>query len=167
MVVRRRPKARRNSSLWLPVGPPVPVGSSGGIQGRETKNPPCGGFFVLYQDASAAFRRARRMAFRRFIRFLTEGFVKYARFLNSFSTPERSYFFLKRFIARSMGSFSETTMPTNRVTSLRGHSWGSGSIATFSRSRRSPSRSNDTTMALPPPEVRSLEMILPISSQSV
>jgi hypothetical protein len=48
-----------------------------------------------------------------FIRFFTEGFVKYARFLNSFKTPDRSYFFLKRFSARSMDSLSLTLIPTN------------------------------------------------------
>ncbi len=57
-------------------------------------------------------RWARRIAFTRFIRFFTEGFVKYALFLNSFKTPDRSYFFLNRLIARSIGSFSETTIPT-------------------------------------------------------
>jgi len=55
------------------------------------------------------------MAFSFFMRFFTDGLLKYARFLNSFNTPERSYFFLKRLIARSMGSFSETTIPTNRI----------------------------------------------------
>jgi hypothetical protein len=58
------------------------------------------------------FRSARRTAFTLFMRFFTDGFVKYARRLNSFNTPERSYFFLKRLMARSMGSFSETMMPT-------------------------------------------------------
>jgi len=33
------------------------------------------------------------MAFIFFIRFLTEGLVKNVRFLNSFRTPDRSYFF--------------------------------------------------------------------------
>jgi hypothetical protein len=73
----------------------------------ENTKPPQVGFGV--QDCSRPQAPDR---FQRFIRFLTEGFVKYARF--TFRTPERSYFFLKRLIARSM-SFSETTMPTNRV----------------------------------------------------
>lgn len=38
------------------------------------------------------------------IRFSTEGFIKAVRFLNSLNTPERSYFFLKRFKALSMFS---------------------------------------------------------------
>lgn len=61
---------------------------------------------------SANVRCALRTAFTFFILFFTEGFVKYARFLNSFKTPERSYFFLNRFNARSIGSFSDTIMPT-------------------------------------------------------
>ena len=76
------------------------------------RNPPCGGL-CGGQDCSAIVRCALRMAFTFFMRFLTEGLVKYARFLNSFRTPERSYFFLKRLIARSMGSFSDTTIPTS------------------------------------------------------
>jgi hypothetical protein len=57
-------------------------------------------------STSSAVRLARRIAFCFFIRFLMEGFVKKVLFLNSFNTPERSYFFLNRFIARSIGSFS-------------------------------------------------------------
>ncbi len=62
--------------------------------------------------SSIIARCMRRTAFARFIRFFTEGFEKNVRFLNSFNTPERSYFFLKRRIARSMGSFSPIMIPT-------------------------------------------------------
>jgi len=54
------------------------------------------------------------MAFIRFIRFFTDGFVKNVRFLNSFRIPERSYFFLNRLIALSIGSFSPIMMPTKK-----------------------------------------------------
>ena len=66
----------------------------------------------LYQFIYSSVRWFRRMALTSFIRFFTDGFVKNVRFLNSFSTPERSYFFLKRLIARSIDSFSLTTTPT-------------------------------------------------------
>jgi len=57
------------------------------------------------------------MAFANFIRFLTDGLVKNERFLTSFKIPDRSYFFLKRRIARSIGSFSPIMMPTKKFTS--------------------------------------------------
>ncbi len=68
-------------------------------------------FFIyklLYDDYpnSIKSRCALRTALFFFIRFSTEGFVKYARRFTSFKTPERSYFFLKRRSARSMFSFS-------------------------------------------------------------
>jgi hypothetical protein len=60
----------------------------------------------------------RRMAFTRFILLRTDGFVKYVRFLNSLRIPDRSYFFLKRLSALSIGSFSWTMTPTTRITFL-------------------------------------------------
>jgi len=74
--------------------------------------------FLFYIDSSSSARWFLRTALTNFIRFFTEGFVKNVRFLNSFRTPERSYFFLKRLIARSMDSFSLTTIPTKCFTSL-------------------------------------------------
>ena len=62
-------------------------------------------------------RWARRMAFTLFILFFTDGFVKKVLFLNSFSTPDRSYFFLNRLIALSIGSFSPMMIPTKLFTS--------------------------------------------------
>ncbi len=67
--------------------------------------------------SSIMARCARRMALTFFIRRLTEGFVKNVRFLNSFNTPERSYFFLNRRIALSIGSLSPMMMPTKKFTS--------------------------------------------------
>jgi hypothetical protein len=65
-----------------------------------------------HMASSIIARCARRMALTFFIRLFTDGFVKNVRFLNSFNTPDRSYFFLNRRIARSMGSFSPMIMPT-------------------------------------------------------
>ena len=65
-------------------------------------------------SSSDAARIVRRIAFACFIRFLTEGFVKNARFFTSFKIPDRSYFFLNRRKARSMGSFSPIRMPTKK-----------------------------------------------------
>lgn len=42
-----------------------------------------------------------------------EGFTKKVLFLNSFNTPDLSYFFLNRFNALSMFSLSESIIPTN------------------------------------------------------
>jgi hypothetical protein len=68
--------------------------------------------FLFYIASSSSVRWFLRTALTNFMRFFTDGFVKNVRFLNSFRTPERSYFFLKRLIARSMDSFSLTTIPT-------------------------------------------------------
>lgn len=53
------------------------------------------------------------MAFRRAMRFVMDGFVKAVRRLYSFRTPERSYFFLKRRMARSIDSPSWIVTPIN------------------------------------------------------
>ncbi len=73
---------------------------------------------ATYIASSIIARCARRIAFTFFIRRLTDGLVKNVRFLNSFKTPDRSYFFLNRRIARSIGSFSPIMMPTRLITSL-------------------------------------------------
>jgi len=73
---------------------------------------------VIYIASSIMARCARRMALTRFMRRFTDGLVKNVRLLNSFKTPDRSYFFLKRRIARSIGSFSPKMMPTRLITSL-------------------------------------------------
>lgn len=73
---------------------------------------------MSYIASSIMARCARRIAFTLFMRRFTEGLVKKVRFLNSFKTPDRSYFFLKRRIARSIGSFSPIIMPTRFITSL-------------------------------------------------
>ena len=78
----------------------------------STQNHQCWMGFSPAYVCSANVLCARRTAFTFFILFFTDGFVKYARFLNSFRTPDRSYFFLNRFSARSIGSFSDTIIPT-------------------------------------------------------
>lgn len=126
---------------------------------------------LAYSSSNA--RCARRMAFDFFIRFSVDGLVKYVRFLNSFKTPERSYFFLKRRMALSIDSFSWITMPTNPFTSFHtGESptdvpeivWSAGrSILKFSTSCRSPSFWNATIIALLPFDIRALLNTRPTS----
>lgn len=123
------------------------------------------------QESSARVRWALRIAFTFFMRFLTEGFVKYARFLNSLRMPDRSYFFLKRLMARSMGSLSATTIPTKLLHLLRVRQKSSvcysrsGCMITLSSNLRSPAFSNETTMACAPSEVRTFDTIFPMSSR--
>ncbi len=94
--------------------------------------------------------------------------MKNVRFLNSFKTPDRSYFFLKRFRARSIGSFSLRTMPTkyNHLLNFN-FCWTTVnySAARFSINRREPSFSNETRIARPPLDVFSFAVTFPISSQ--
>lgn len=110
-----------------------------------------------YIASSSIVRCARRMAFTFFMRFLTDGFVKNVRFLNSFKMPDRSYFFLNRRMARSIGSFSPMIIPTREITSLEQRCpanyicagtlsiiSGSADCGKFSMSLRSPSFSNET-----------------------
>jgi len=109
------------------------------------------------------------MAFTFFMRFLTEGFVKNVRFLNSFNTPDRSYFFLNRFKARSIGSFSFTTIPTKNNHLLKFANCYTVSIYSagrFSTNRRDPNFSKVTRIARPPLDVFSFPVTFPISSQS-
>jgi len=62
------------------------------IEGKTHHESIMMGFLLHLSSASA--RCERRMAFTFFIRFFTDGLVKNVRFLNSFNTPDRSYFFL-------------------------------------------------------------------------
>jgi hypothetical protein len=95
---------------------------------RATKNPfgSPKGFFVNQHvksrdyASSIAARWARRMALASFILFFTDGLVKYDRFLTSLRIPDRSYFFLNRRIALSIGSFSPMIIPTKKIHLLRG-----------------------------------------------
>ena len=112
-----------------------------------------------YIASSAIVRCARRIALTFFMRFLTDGFVKNVRFLNSFKIPDRSYFFLNRRMARSIGSFSPMIIPTREITSLEQRCpanyicagtlsiiSGSADCGKFSISLRSPSFTNETVI---------------------
>jgi hypothetical protein len=61
---------------------------------------------------SSCMRCCRRAARWRSILLVIDGFSNAVRRLNSFKMPARSYFFLKRRSARSIGSCSWTIMPT-------------------------------------------------------
>jgi len=64
---------------------------------------------------SSFARWALRRLLERFKRPSTEGLTKYAFFRNSFKTPARSYFFLKRFSILSIDSLSFICTLTNDI----------------------------------------------------
>ena len=126
---------------------------------------------------------ALRLLLERFKRPSTEGFTKYAFARNSFKTPARSYFFLKRFSILSIDSLSFICTLTNVIHPLLKDQRLSFSlirsvtlselfpfaefICTFSRSCFLPLLQNSTIMTKAPLPVACFSLTTPTSPSAL